>query len=385
MNGELVIDERRSFNRLVNELSRHLNTELPSMAIKTGYSTKTDTTIGSSGNLGVAIDAALSGTPLLLLDVRERPTTENLVSRIDAKEPSQPYKHMDGKEQRNQLIEAAKAAHEEWCAELLNVGLTETFDVGNIAYFRDVLFGDANPMTWEGSSTENLEDQVRKGVPLIKAIERAKAGRPIYSTSQEVPPATPEQVKSFTEWMVEKMVRQPGSESSGPLLIPTALLKRPDFDPWLKQFTDAMANLPDDHEKKKDSLDKVFGPRMFAATQFTNKLFNLHRCFGVNVNHLDACVAALHDIVRFDRLPAQNTLEGLMLLQQAWREYDIVMHLAGWYKLFSKILFFIALAVGVGIESLSSIALDNGCGSGCQSLRSMLPPDMYSCTMKSTG
>jgi len=54
----------------------------------------------------------------------------------------------------------------------------------------------------------------------------------------------------------------------------------------------------------------------------------------------------LTKIVRLDRLPQKNSLEGLRLLKEAWCEYDVAMMLATWYKTLSKVLFAMKLLVG---------------------------------------
>ena len=50
-------------------------------------------------------------------------------------------------------------------------------------------------------------------------------------------------------------------------------------------------------------------------------------------------------LVRLDRLPKQNPLEGLLLLQEAWKSHDIAVHLADYYKIVSKFLFMLQLVV----------------------------------------
>ena len=40
----------------------------------------------------------------------------------------------------------------------------------------------------------------------------------------------------------------------------------------------------------------------------------------------------VNQVVRLDRLPASNPLQGLLLLRDAWRDFDVAMLLAGRYK-----------------------------------------------------
>ena len=53
------------------------------------------------------------------------------------------------------------------------------------------------------------------------------------------------------------------------------------------------------------------------------------------------------ELVRLDRLPKENTLEALLLLQQAWVSFDVCMYLSRWYKRLSRILYAILLLIGI--------------------------------------
>ena len=57
----------------MNELVRSLAAKLPSLAVKTGWAEKGTLGAKASSTLEVAVDSAMSGTPTLFLDVRERP------------------------------------------------------------------------------------------------------------------------------------------------------------------------------------------------------------------------------------------------------------------------------------------------------------------------
>eukprot|EP00966_Prymnesium_polylepis_P130423 3016486-Prymnesium_polylepis.1 len=62
-------------------------------------------------------------------------------------------------------------------------------------------------------------------------------------------------------------------------------------------------------------------------------------------------------LVRLDRLPKENPLEGLLLLRNAWREYDVAMLLADRYKLVSKSLFFLQLLLSWTIVFGSTVSI----------------------------
>jgi hypothetical protein len=178
-----LLDHRGPFNKLMNELVRHLATTLPSLTIKTGNSDKPS--LEKSGafetSLAVAMESMLSGSPLLFLDVRERP----IIHAPD----------------RETLINRAKEEYDRSCSALLDVGLAESFDAMTISYFHDVLYGDGN-----ASTSETYKEARRRGtasVPLYEAIERAEEGRGA-TFSGVLAPATVQQISDTATWIANK-------------------------------------------------------------------------------------------------------------------------------------------------------------------------------------
>ena len=75
--------------------------------------------------------------------------------------------------------------------------------------------------------------------------------------------------------------------------------------------------------------------------------FTLPNVYSLNVNSpTDGARALVNSLVRLDRLPASNPLEGLLLLQDAWRDFDVALLLAARYKRLCKFTFFLQLALG---------------------------------------
>jgi len=72
---------------------------------------------------------------------------------------------------------------------------------------------------------------------------------------------------------------------------------------------------------------------------------NLH---STNVCDIVAAAELVRMIIHRDRVPKRDVYEGLLLLREAWDEYDITMRLAEQYKLRSKVLYFIVLLLGIG-------------------------------------
>lgn len=70
---------------------------------------------------------------------------------------------------------------------------------------------------------------------------------------------------------------------------------------------------------------------------------NLH---ATNVCDGAAAAELVRLIVHRDRVPKCDAYEGLLLLREAWDEYDVTMCLAAKYKLRSKVLYVIVLLLG---------------------------------------
>ena len=294
---------KRSFNFLMNEMVRHLASSLPSLAIKTGNADKMTMSTASSAlsSLAVAMDAAQSGTPLLLLDVRERELLKGA--------------------SRNELIASAMEKHSKQCEALFQVGLCETFDCCTIAYFQEVVSGDGNSLTTEkanGMSVDAFDEGAREknSVPLHKAIQYARRG--IHLDDEEVQRfarPTPKQIDEVAQWIADKT------------------------------FADAWAILPDreKREKRGDHYHAHFRDRILGMTGFISTLLNSPNCHALNLSDYEGAKKLVDQLVRLDRLPKENPIEGLLLMQEAWGLYDVAMHLADQYKLWSKVIFFIQL------------------------------------------
>ena len=101
-----------------------------------------------------------------------------------------------------------------------------------------------------------------------------------------------------------------------------------------------------------------------SITQLANEIGTLltspHFIF-LNVHGpLEIAETLVRQIVKLDRLPATNSLEGLQLLQEAWCEYDVAMHLASRYKMVSKLLFALQLALGWAIVFIGTAEKEFG-------------------------
>ena len=305
-----VCDDRTSYTRLLTELVRHLASQLPSLCIKTSFAAK-EPEVGKAtmiSGLAFALNAIQSGTPLLFLDLRNRLPPLNSNS-------SQPLT-------RSELIEFAKKQHGDYCDELLKLGMTETLDTCAISYFHDVLKGDGNAMTTEfGKDSDGRTShgvQRIHLVPLHTAIELANDQTRDSSNNARIRAATPEQIEEVSKWLTNRHFAD-------------AFQIRSDY----KSLVDA-----------GETFQSTYKGRVFAHDMMTKVFFNSNNFHHLNLSDMSGGKRLVQHLVKMDRLPKENSLEALLLLREAWNNYDVVMLLGEQNKCRSKFLFALQLIVG---------------------------------------
>ena len=78
---------------------------------------------------------------------------------------------------------------------------------------------------------------------------------------------------------------------------------------------------------------------MHAYETYARSLLSSPHFYAVNLCKSSKTTKLLvSKLVRLDRLPQSNSLEGLLLLQSAWCKYDVCMYLAERYKLVCKVI-----------------------------------------------
>lgn len=300
--------EKKPFSALRHALIRYLGSSVPSLAIKTGFSSKVP--LGASDDMTLAkVSArAQSGTPVLAIDVRNR-----LPLAVAA--------HTGAQEQRTALIEEAKKEITTWREMLLEdmegkPPLAETFDVCTLAYLNKVLKSDGVGDSAAQESAKGKHGSV--AVPLYEAIQRAQDEE--SSTVEgdgSLPPATSAQVAELARWHAANIF----------------------IDAW-KVREDR-----EGREAKGETWMGFYGDVVHAQETHARALLTSPNFFHTNLSDMEHTQKLVNEIVRLDRLPHSNPLQGLLLLRSAWREYDVAMLLAGRYKSACKIIFALQLSV----------------------------------------
>eukprot|EP00966_Prymnesium_polylepis_P316804 7320346-Prymnesium_polylepis.2 len=104
-------------------------------------------------------------------------------------------------------------------------------------------------------------------------------------------------------------------------------------------YSDAW-RLIDDHEEREargETYAQHFKGRIATQIAHTRRLLSSPNVYHLNFADMESAQRLVNQLVRLDRLPKENTLEGLLLLQSAWREFDVSMLLADRYKFAFKI------------------------------------------------
>ena len=312
--------DQEPFNLFSNELTRYLSTVLPSLALKTGFTDKTPVGYVSAASMQLATDSAQSGTPTILIDIRDRPT---LTPTND----------------RQMLIEEAKKKFEEHCAALVENGTCESFDACTFAYFHDVLTGDGSASTTELTSRGIKNATNSENLPLHAAIALAQeaeenlvegkdedGGSGSVISSKTLRRATSDQIVETVDWLVDRY------------------------------FCDAWELLSEEQKREGEAYENLYKDGIYSTSLYARTLMTSENMYHVNVVDMHGAKSLVNKLVRLDRLPKENSLEGLLILRSAWRDYDVAMHLATRHKCWSKCFFAVQLLLGWLVIALGAAA-----------------------------
>ena len=205
---------------------------------------------------------------------------------------------------RAQIIQQAKGDFEQMREELRNRGFRRNLLHCNIAWFHDVLTGDANPNTMCAETGHRNDNGRFASMPLHQAIKEHSD----MIDSNDVlglEGSSREQVNEIASFLAECYVQ--------------------------------------DRQDNSHNRIKCWG-EIEACSSEIRALLSSKTLSSLNVHSpIQVQEALLQQVVQIDRVPSKNSIEGLLLIQEAWCEYDVAMHLANWYKWLSKVLFTLQL------------------------------------------
>lgn len=320
--GEDVQFVDEPFQQLLSELTAYLQSIIPTINLKTGASIRELDYTKHSGGLGAAVDAVSGNSPVIFLDARLRPELELTT--------------------REGIIRQAK----NWWVSELNDRLMDRkpaeprgskkatpnfMDVMALAYFRDVLFGDGNPIE---TAVEVI--QIRVPTPLHEVILESEVESCMLNVGERdvLEPASKEKVREVVLWLARSFYS----------------------DCWEILDSGERAKL----EAEGIDFETHYEAQFLTWVQHAECLLNNDKFLGINVIDVDGAQNLVRKLVSLDKLPLANPIEGLRLLRAAWDEYDVGMHNAAQYKILSKILFAFQLLVQILIVFCTSATTDSG-------------------------
>ncbi|CAE7266464.1 unnamed protein product [Symbiodinium sp. CCMP2592] len=293
-------------NELRNELVRFLSSTLPSIALRTGYVAKFNSTTDKTWQ--VCLNQVHAGTELLLLDLRPRPM------------------EVPGGGQwvsRAQFIEAAWAKLVEGCDALLAEGKCDSLDVCNVAYAHHALYHFP-----EKDDARAGFMQQRRVIPLHEAIKEARAERQHQVSSVDLDEdrweATDAQVMDIARRLAGRVLQDCRKALGRPL---------------------------------SDEFEQIYDKKAVELASQIRSVLVSPQAHQVNIHDMAEAKRIVNNLIQSDRLPRTNSLEGLLLMQQAWCECDVAHHLANRYKIQTKVLYVCQLLLAWLVILFSQVQL----------------------------
>ena len=277
---------------------------------------------GSLQTLQPLLEIMQSGTVLMMLDMRDRHGLfEELLDRV-------------------MLIDQAREAQTQLSEILQAGGSADYLDACALAMLHKALH------VQPASSSAQKQQQFKKSpdmgpgrkVPLHVALKHLEHGH-AEASAGATKPAASKQKPSSTKVSPSKDQKHD--------LAPVTVKQIEDVSIWFANHVYAAqwAASPDREEKEARgmAMSDIYSEQIanFAASARTLLRDRHLRC----LNTIDIGVGKeiVHELVQLERLPADESIEGLQVLRDAWVEFDSKVHLAERFKVLGKALQFLQL------------------------------------------
>lgn len=327
-------NHKRHYNQLVTAIFRHLSSKISSIVLKTGRISHPTLDVSSLFGLDRALDAVNTESPVLLLDCLNRPLPHQ--TEEERKNDGSLSVSASGEKKREELIEWA-TKHEQQQIDEQGAVAACLNGCMEVAWWHSILCKDGDPRTVKAVQRRQRNSETLYEAILLK--RGGSEGQDDYSLG--MPPATEQQRLAAMSW-----------------LLPFSMQAEHEFnEQLLKSLRETPRKSWEEEQEEKKGLHEQAG---VAWCLQTSALFNSKFLHTVNLRHTksDDVKKMVSALVRLDRLPPENSLEGLNLLKRAWDEHDIAQHLAGRYKVMTKLLFFLHLLLAFSIVCISSLSYD---------------------------
>lgn len=283
------------------------------------------------------------------------------------------------------MIEAAKAAYDQWANELCQADLADTLDACTLAWFHEILFGDGDSAT--ADLTGAAKHDTMSGVPLIEAIKLLRLQQHAQERLLSVQGRDEESTDAVRVQTISKLSRaktvhelrdvagQGLGNSAGKSMSVHDLLEMSisgqkdrgtkdestcrnqtlamppaspeqieEFAAWFgHRFFEHSFAVLDGKDKQKASYEKQYKDEIYVFTVQVRLLLASDHFHHLNICDCQDAEHLFSRLIKLDELPKQNPLEGLLLLDRAWCDVDVARYLAKRYKILCKALFVIQL------------------------------------------
>ena len=350
---------------LMNALTKRVASVLPAISLQTGGSVFEHIGTDIMGSLFRSVDMASNSIPVLFLDVVER----SLHSQSSS---------------RRMLIELAKKEYIEHQEHLLTFGVVDSFNHCALAHFFEVLFGESNgnARTSEQRATSSGRGEP---VPLHVALGRQKRranrrggaedeGGEAAGDLLSLDPASAEEVSELCKWLVRtqfdfvmRFRRMKIPEEHIPHRADVTRFQRmiqrktlPEEEKGGRQIRAEYECDPSKPGYREDTLPEIYGEIM-QAQELACRTLLLDSYFNAcNVADIKGAKRLVNMLCLTSRLPSENSVEALELLQRAWNQHDVAMHLAYFYKRLGHLLYLLYILVGQATIAVTAVFLALG-------------------------
>ena len=187
----------------------------------------------------------------------------------------------------------------------MEAGTFDWLSVCAVAWFHDVLFGDGDPSTTGNQAGSTMDagspTAIHEALRLRRLRERQGSTEALQSASEQpFRAATPEQVLDVARFLSDRFHK----------------------DYWEReQSSHRGEGRPEDELLGKPK--ERHGNRRQAGAQVYAMLLSHESFHGANAADVSGVRRLVQALVKLDRLPKENSIEALKLLQMAWVHHDV--------------------------------------------------------------
>uniref|UniRef100_A0A7S0ECB3 SMODS and SLOG-associating 2TM effector domain-containing protein n=1 Tax=Hanusia phi TaxID=3032 RepID=A0A7S0ECB3_9CRYP len=282
------VEDTSPSSALENMILGHFTESLPCICFRT---TRSNAVVTNQ----VCTDILNSGTPMVFLDLRERP----LVAEAT----------------RGERLQKAMEYIVKYRTGLMENNQNDPYDNCNLAWLQSILSGYDGADVKDAVSIDRTSECIHEAINRrVTEGKRGKVGdgdrlHDILSIADFL---TDELCQNF--WQREQIMQRLGY--------------KPQFEDY-------------------GSLKVFYREMRTTYHSITREMLVNGNFYGRNVSDFSGLRLLIQKLIRMERIPLENSMEGLMILRQAWDTIDICTYISFKYKWVAKIGYFLLLLIAV--------------------------------------